>query len=689
MPMAVSIRKGLTYMIPLLLIGSFALMILSLPVPAYQDFMKSAFGESWGSILLFIRDGTFNILSLLMVICISYSYINELDQDICRVSPIIGVCVSLSSYIAVSGISSDTFSISNFAATGIFIAIAVSSSSSYLFVRLSAVKFLKVRAYTNGANAAFSYALASIFPATITVAVFAGLNTFLVVAFHITNIQLFIQESFSNIFLDIHSEFLSGILFILMVHILWFFGIHGSNVLEPVTQSIFTPGTEVNHVMLLSGFQPDIIFTKTFFDSFVLLGGCGASLCLVTALLFVGKYKNHKGLARLSFLPLLFNINELIVFGLPIVLNPVFLIPFIGIPILLTIISYFAMVSGLVPLTSNTVEWTTPILLSGYVATGSIAGSLLQLFNFSLGVLIYAPFVRLLESLSKAQFNDNLERVYDAYKQTEERGYPPSLLSRHDEIGNIAKYLAVELADDLHNGKINLYYQPQMDYHGNTFGIEALLRWKHETYGFIYPPLVIALADESHLIDTLGYWIFEKSCSDLAELRKSGLSDISLAVNVSAVQLENDDLIPQLKDILKRYEIPSHLLKIEITEQIALAGSQKIISQIDAIREMGVKLAMDDFGMGHSSLKYLKEYDFDTIKLDGSLVREVAANSNCRNIISSIVYLSKSLNCTVIAEYVEDEHQRAALYELGCEQYQGYLYSKPLPYEDLVGYLTD
>ena len=281
----------------------------------------------------------------------------------------------------------------------------------------------------------------------------------------------------------------------------------------------------------------------------------------------------------------------------------------------------------------------------------------------------------------------NLQKVYAAYQKNEERGYPPAMLSRHDEVGNISRFLAADLVKDLKENQIQLHYQPQTDYAGNAFGVEALLRWNHSIYGYIYPPLVIALAEESHIINDLGNWIFAKACSDLKQLQESGHQQITMAINISAAQLESDDFIPVLKEIIKSNRISSDSIKIEITEQIALAGSKKIIDHMNGIKEMGIKLAMDDFGMGHSSLKYLKEYEFDTIKLDGCLVREVASNANCRNIISSIVFLGKSMNCSIIAEYVEEEAQKNALYEMGCERYQGYLYSKPLPYEELLSYL--
>ncbi|WP_419824979.1 EAL domain-containing protein [Anoxybacterium hadale] len=685
-PILIAIRKGLTYMIPLLLLGSFALLINSLPIPFYQSFMAQSLGEDWGLLLTVIHDSTFGMMSLFMVICISYSYANEIGLKK-NTSPIITASVSLASYLAISEISIENFHISSFGASGIFMAIVVSASSSVLFLKFSSLNAFKLKAYTNGADAVFKQALSSIFPAAVTVGIFAAINVTLSNVFHIASIQEFLSTYFSTLFTRIESPFLSGLLFVILIHLFWFFGMHGSNILEPVTQAVFQPGVEVNQRLIEAGLTPDIVFTKTFIDSFILMGGCGTAICLVTAILLAGKYKNQRELAKLSALPLLFNINELVVFGLPIVLNPIFLVPFLCVPVLLTFTAFFAVYYGFVPYTIHAVEWTTPILLSGYMATQSISGSILQLFNFVLGTACYIPFVRLSEMASQEQIKLNLKKVYSVYKENEERGYPPALLSRHDEIGNLSRFLASDLADDLKNENLKLYYQPQTDYNGKIFGVEALLRWNHPVYGYIYPPLIIALAEESSIIDNLGRWIFNKALEDLGKLRNAGYSEISLSVNVSAVQLENETLISWLKNKIEMNQLPFHSVKIEITEQIALAGSHKIMDQIDSIKQLGIKLAMDDFGMGHSSLKYLKEYEFDTIKLDGSLIREVVSNSNCRNIISSIVYLCNSLDCSIIAEYVEAEDQKNILYQLGCEKYQGYLYSEPLPYEALVQYL--
>lgn len=689
-PLLISVRRGLTYMIPLLLLGSIALIFVSLPIPPYQNMMNEVFGPRWKNMFLYVRDGTFNIMSIIMVLCISYSYsVEYCERYRQNISPIIAACVSLCSFIAVLGISREGFSIANFGAVGIFAAIVVAASSSVMFAKLSTVGFLKMQAFTDGANAVFQYAVASIYPAAITIACFAVLNQTLSALWGINDIQQFISAVFSGAFAGIESPFWGSLLFVLMIHVFWFFGMHGSNILEPVAQGLYQPALTANQVSLNLSQVPHEIATKTFFDTFVLMGGCGSTLCLILAILLSGRHKNQRRLAKMSLIPVVFNINELIVFGIPIVLNPVFLIPFLCVPIMLTITAYGAMYYGLVPLTRSAVEWTTPVFISGYFSTHAISGSILQAFNLALGTLCYMPFVKLSEQVSDAQIQNNLEKVYALFQQSEERGMMSSLLTRHDDIGTIARFLAADLEHAITANRMVLFYQPQVDYSGRVFGIEALLRWKHDAYGYIYPPLIIALAEEARLIDKLGNWILDTACSDLKRLHRLGYAEVEVSVNISAVQLENDRFIETLEAAITNHRIPPHKLMIEITERLALSPSKKVIARIKALKTLGIKLAMDDFGMGHSSLMYLKEYEFDTIKLDGSLVREILSNSSCSNIISSIMFLGESLTYSVIAEYVEDELQRQKLHELGCDRYQGYLYSKAVPYVDLVGYISE
>lgn len=689
-PILAAVRRGLAYMIPLLMLGSMALVFLSLPIPAYQELMHNVFGDGWKGLFLFLRDGTFNILSLLMVISVSYAYVIEVSAEKeTKVSPISASMVSLSSLVVLIGISKPEFTVQSFGVLGIFLSIVVGILSTMLFIKLSSIEILRLRMYSDGADATLQSIIASTFPASITILIFGMINVILGTFFGITELRIFLSDVFVRLFSMVNSSFLSALLFILCVHVFWFVGIHGSNVLEPVAQMLFASGLYRNQSLLSVGGVPSEIFTKTFFDSFVLMGGCGSALCLVLAMIFFGRQRSQKDLGKIALVPVLFNINELVVFGLPIVLNPIYFIPFLLIPLLLTLTSYGAMRIGLVPFTIHSVEWTTPIFLSGYEATGSIRGSILQLFNLSLGIACYLPFVRLAEAVSSHRVEKSLERLYEVFRHSESHGGVSSLLSRQDEVGNISRIILADLKASLETGDIRLFYQPQVDYHGKVIGIEALLRWKHKKYGYIYPPFVIALAEESGIMSRLGNHILEVACRELKAMEEAGIPRMEISVNVSANQLREKDFAGSLAHYLQKYQLMAGQIVVEITEQVALSNGTHVAEQLKALKKMGVKLAMDDFGMGHSSLMYLKEYEFDVIKLDGSLIREILTNPNCCNIISSILFLGESVGYAVLAEYVETEAQKEVLHALGCDRYQGYLYSKAIPLEETVTFIKE
>lgn len=683
-----SIRRGFTLMIPVMLIGSFALLFYSFPIPQYQNLMETCLGPEWKSFFVYVHDGTISILSLNTAVCISYSLIVELTKGRnTGVSPIITACVALCSFVALLGTSKAEFKLADLGIMGIFAAMLTAVAASALFYRLSTIGRFRIKPFSDGDSVTFGNAVSAVIPAAITIAVFAAVNQILYVVFHFTDINAFLYHILSKLFSSMGNNFLSALTFTFLSHFFWFFGIHGGNVLEHIAQSIYVPALAVNQNLVHAGFAPTQIFTKTFFDTFVLMGGCGSSICLILAVFILKGNKNQRRIAKLSLVPLLFNINELVVFGFPIVLNPIYVIPFLLVPILLMITSFAAMGLGLVPFTCHTVEWTTPVFISGYYATGSLRGSLLQLFNLFLGIACYLPFVRLSQIVSFSRQKKNYYRLCQEFKNTEGRNLRPRLLERQDIIGSLSKALAEDLRDSLRDGYITLFYQPQVDYDGRVFCAEGLLRWKHAIYGYIYPPLAIALAEEYHIMDQLGFYVIEQACRAIANLNARGYRTIAISVNITATQLKNEAFCRELFRIVERHKVDPHFLKLEITEQVALEHDIKIKQTLSAIHDGGIRLEMDDFGMGHSSLLYLKEYHFHTIKLDGSLVREICSNPSCREIIASIVYLSKSLNYNVLAEFVETEEQRRILHTLGCNQYQGQLFSKAISFEKLVDYI--
>ena len=388
-------------------------------------------------------------------------------------------------------------------------------------------------------------------------------------------------------------------------------------------------------------------------------------------------------LSAIATFPVLFNMNELILFGIPVVFNPVYFIPFIITPLVLTLISYGAFYFDLVPMITSTVEWTSPIFLSGYAATGSIAGSLLQLLNLAVGTLIYLPFVYLSQKQQLKTLTRQIEELSDVVRRAEESGEKPVLLRRTGRLSTVAKGLVSELRRDIRSRSINLYYQPQVNAEGRVIGAEALLRWKHPVAGFLYPPLVIALAEEAGLLEELGRIITETACDDLEGLRPLVDDRFMISVNLTASQLDNPQIYEQMKALLDRYSFGPWQLGLELTEQMALSSSQAMTDRLMALHEMGMPLIMDDFGMGHSSLMYLQNNQFDIVKLDGSLVKQLMSNKRSSDIISSIIYLSHSLKFEVLAEFVETAGQRDALLALGCRNYQGYLYSPAITIDAL------
>ncbi|HBG5344334.1 TPA: PTS sugar transporter subunit IIC/EAL domain-containing protein [Clostridioides difficile] len=679
-----SIKQGMILAIPAIMTGSTALVILNLPIKAYQKYLSSLFNGEVANILNFINDSTLGIISLIILLTVSYSYGKIHGSKYTVLVPIVAMC----SFLVFSHSNELNSYIEIFKTKWLFTAIIVSMTSSVLFVKLTESFVTSVKFHTEGADADFNMVVSAIVPFIIVVFLFSIFRVIMISLIGSSNFQDIFYNLFSNVFNRMGTNLMSALLFIFLMHFMWFFGIHGSNVLDTVAKNLFENSMAININLVNNNQLPTEIFTKTFFDTMVLLGGCGSLLCLVIAIFLSEKRTNVRKLAKIASIPAFFNINEMLVFGIPIVFNYIMFVPFVITPIILTITSYVAMSTGIVPCTVSAVEWTSPIFLSGYMSTGSIRGSLLQLFNLCVGVMIYIPFIKMSQNRYTYMFKNNIENLTNLVKRYELTGEQPNLLNHNGKIGSISKMLASDLKFAVKRGEIELFYQPQVNYNGDVVGAEGLLRWKHSIGGFIYPPLVIILAKEEGFLDELGEYIINKACIDLKKSEKLLKNPVKFSVNISPDQLEDNKLPEQIKNIININDINPSMLGIEITEQIALSGSQIIVERINAIHNLGIKLIMDDFGMGHSSLIYLQNNNFDIVKLDGSLVKEILTNKRSSEIIMTIVNLSKNLDFDIVVEYVENVHQRDKLYELGCEIYQGYYYSKAIPFEEFVEYVN-
>ncbi|CAM5416342.1 GGDEF-domain containing protein OS=Stutzerimonas stutzeri OX=316 GN=CXK95_11500 PE=4 SV=1 [Stutzerimonas stutzeri] len=246
--------------------------------------------------------------------------------------------------------------------------------------------------------------------------------------------------------------------------------------------------------------------------------------------------------------------------------------------------------------------------------------------------------------------------------------------------------LEKDLGEALAHGEFFLVYQPQVDYQRNCItGVEALLRWKHQ--GKLVPPdLFIPVAEQNGSIIPIGAWVLDQACRQLQEWRGLGFTGLRMAVNLSTVQLHHSGLPQMISDLLQRHQLPAETLELEVTETGLMEDIQAARHNLLSLRRSGALIAIDDFGTGYSSLSYLRSLPLDKIKIDKSFVQDIGQDEGA-TIVRAVIQLGRSLGMTVIAEGVETPEQEAYLIAEGCQEGQGYYYSKPLPAREMTALL--
>jgi diguanylate cyclase (GGDEF)-like protein len=241
--------------------------------------------------------------------------------------------------------------------------------------------------------------------------------------------------------------------------------------------------------------------------------------------------------------------------------------------------------------------------------------------------------------------------------------------------------LAMEnsLRKALERQEFQIYYQPQVDARtGDIVGVEALLRWQHPDLGVVYPSEFISLAEETGLIVPLGAWVLRTACAQNKAWQAAGLPPIAMAVNLSARQFQDRQLVDSIIKVLEETGMEARWLEMEITESTAMQNADYTNVVLRELKARGIMISLDDFGTGYSSLSYLKKFPIDTLKIDQSFIRDLTANPNDAAIANAIIVLSHSLHLSVTAEGVETSAQAQFLEEHGCDRWQGYLFSHPL-----------
>ncbi len=242
-----------------------------------------------------------------------------------------------------------------------------------------------------------------------------------------------------------------------------------------------------------------------------------------------------------------------------------------------------------------------------------------------------------------------------------------------------------QLRRALEREEFELHYQPKVEVQsGRVLGVEALIRWRSPERGLVMPLEFIKLAEDTGLIVPIGEWVLGKACRDLREWRDSGLPDLAVAVNLSTRQFRDQGLTAMVATALSHSGLDPRSLELEITESVMMEQTTHTTSILDALVGIGVRISIDDFGTGYSSLAYLKRFPVQALKIDRGFVRDIETDHDDAAIVKAIVQLAHSMNLGVIAEGVETAAQLAYLRSLHCDEYQGYLFSKPLPGDEVA-----
>lgn len=246
----------------------------------------------------------------------------------------------------------------------------------------------------------------------------------------------------------------------------------------------------------------------------------------------------------------------------------------------------------------------------------------------------------------------------------------------------------ISIENDLHKaldrGELLLYYQPKIDLKTRKIaGIEALVRWQHPTKGLVSPGKFIPIAEETGIIIPMGNWILKEACKQNKRWQDEGYRPIPISVNLSAIQFRDEKLLYNIHGALNETGLENRYLDIEITENIAMEAVDHSMEIMNKLRENGITLSMDDFGKAYSSLSYLIKFPMDTLKIDKSFIDELEKTNNGKTIVKAIIEMAHSLNKTVVAEGVETKKQLDMLYETGCDQVQGYYFSRPVTADEI------
>lgn len=643
----ISIRESFIALLPFILINSFLSLIIALLDISIPTWQGSAFHQG----ISFFSVQLSKIFPLLALISLSFHFAKYL-----QLSAIVVCSLSLSILLAIN--AQDTGNVFNLDYVRAILAdprIAVLPIiSAYLLRFLSAWKGLQL-IKAKALSRYLKQHLNLFFPIVIG---FIGL--FAIVA----EASIFLEWLFAPFIEGLQQASLGVQLFmrILLTHVLWCFGVHGDNAY------LLLIGVDNGLMQLV----PHLTASQ-FMDLFILYGGSGATLSLIIAIFIGAKDSATRHIAKIATPFAIFNINEILIYGLPIIFNPRLLVPFILSPLVNFILAYSAIHVGILSFEGHSFPWITPPLLNAYIASGHISAVFFQVLLIGLGVLIYLPFVRRFslmsehyefdsELIKRVQFQADIDRMTEQhYSQQQSESLKAEL--------NLEKTIKEVLA-----GELQLHYQPKIALSTNhVVGYEALIRLKDE-HGKLKGPYFIDAfqrAGYSHIIDR---FVINTVAEDLARWELEGFYP-KVSINIDPNNITDPQLLATMNE---RLGSVANRVEIEMLESAFMLDLNRIDNSMKQLKQHGFSFFLDDFGTGFSSLSLLSRINVDGIKLDRSILANTSEPKG-RTLYLQICKLCNSLGFSLIAEGVETPEEAEFVKAAGVSYVQGWLYAKAMP----------
>ncbi|EGU57042.1 EAL domain-containing protein [Vibrio nigripulchritudo ATCC 27043] len=476
-----------------------------------------------------------------------------------------------------------------------------------------------------------------------------------------------------------------GMIFSVLNSVFWFFGIHGYYALLPMVE-LLNEAIDLNYSVVISGGEAFYHMNLSLMGSFVFIGGSGATFSLIVAMLVISKQQSLRVIALASIPIAAINVNELLLFGLPIIFNPRLLVPFILVPLVNVVVSLFAVESGWVASPSVSLPFNSPILVNAWIAThGDLAAIGLQLFNILLGALIYGPFVFGLErSYSKHSI------YFSALDTTYTRRQEEALTLNDDPISIMQAKAKQEISlqshlESISNKEFCLEYQPQVDAESmEIIGCEALVRAVDKHGNIEYPNRFLPWLEQAGMMKDLDLWVVKRVVSDIDYWIRKDV-DLEVSINITPQTLMDDRMLQEVERLVVPFAGKIHF---EITEQTLLSDRRKMTLALNRLHLLGVKIHIDDFGTGFSSLSYLNKFDIDAIKIDRSFVIALDTEKGLK-VFNSLLSIAEELQLDVVVEGVEKDTQLEVVPCKSGVSVQGWYFSKSLSRNDFVNYYLE